>query len=410
MAAQPDPRPGLSAPPDPAPPDDWDPMDPAALADPPAVHARLRAEAPVAWCNRWGGFYTLMRHADVVEASRDPARFTATRQTVIPTSPRAGLPRLPLQRDPPEADRYRAGLNLFFKENRIRALEPQLAAFARARWDEMAATPARADFARRYAGPFSLDTLCLLVGLDPAEGARLGELSHAYVAAVQGEDLATAGGLSAAIDRFAIDLVADRRAAPRDPETDMVSGLMAHAPEGGPYDDTELAGMIRLLLIGGHVVPRNFLCSAAFHLAQDPALRARLAAEPALTRPLIEELLRFYAPNQALVRRTTCPVTIGGRDLPADVPVALNFLSANRDEAVFDRPMEFVPDRQPNRHIAFGIGPHVCIGQSVARMQARLTLALLAAAPGLAVAEPPVRARWTEYGIAGLVLDLRAAP
>jgi cytochrome P450 len=174
---------------------------------------------------------------------------------------------------------------------------------------------------------------------------------------------------------------------------------MAYAPDGGPYDATELAGMVRLLLIGGHVVPRNFLCSMAWHLAGDADLQRRLRASEVDRRPLIEEFLRVYAPNQALVRVATRATELGGTRIPEGCPVALNFLSANHDEAVFPDPMRFDATRTPNRHIAFGIGTHVCIGQSLARLQARITLDALAALPPFTTAAPPTWARWTEYGI-----------
>jgi cytochrome P450 len=383
------------------PPADWDPHGEAELADPVGTHARLRAQCPVAGSTEWGGFYTLTRYADVVAASKDPATFTATRQTVIPTSPRKGLPRLPLQKDPPESVRYRSGMNLFFKEIRIRAMEPALRARAEALTAALAASDAP-EFGEEFAAPFSVEALCILVGMDLSEADELGHLSHAYVAAVQSGDLSTAGGISRRIDGFAEGLVADRQTNPRDPETDMVTGLMAYAPEGGAYDATELAGMVRLLLIGGHVVPRNFLCSIAWHVAEDGDLQRRLRAGEVERRPLIEEFLRIYSPNQALVRVATRNTEIGGTHVPNGCPVALNFLSANRDEAMFDDPMRFDEARSPNRHIAFGIGTHICIGQSLARLQARITVDALAALPPFATAGPARWARWTEYGVTHL--------
>lgn len=387
---------------------DWDPVAPEVMADYPAAHERLRAVAPVAWSDRWGGFYTLMRHADVAAASRDPETFTATRMTVIPSSPRKGLPRLPLQKDPPDSERYRKGLNPFFKENRIRAMEPALTALAERLMAGL--DPAAADFSGGFVEPFTQGALGLLIGLDEAEALEVGRLSHLYVHAVQGEDLATAGGLSREVDAFAVRLVADRVATPRDPETDIVSGLIANAPADGPFTEEELAGMVRLMLIGGHVVPRNFLCSIAWHMAVNPAHLDRLRAEPEIEKPMIEEFLRFYASNQALVRVATTETEIGGAHIPEGCPVALNFLSANRDEAVFDRPMEFIPDRKPNRHLAFGIGPHMCLGLALAKLQARIVLRILLNAPGLRVVGTPKWARWTEYGVTSLTLDLRGAP
>lgn len=387
---------------------DWDPADPETQADYPAAHERVRRDAPVAWCDRWGGFYTLMRYDDVVQASRDPETFTATRMTVIPSSPRKGLPRLPLQKDPPESNRFRKGLNPFFKENRIRALEPDLIALADRLITDLKATPAAADFAVGFAQPFTQGTLGLLLGLDEDEALEIGRLSHAYVNAVQGEDIETAGRLSRDVDGFAIRLVDDRLQRPRDPETDIVSGLASAHPDGGPYTSEEIAGMVRLMLIGGHVVPRNFLCSVAWHMATHPGHVDLLRRDPGAWKPFIEELFRFYPANQALVRVATRDTTMRGVSIPEGCPVALNFLSANRDETTFENAMEFVPDRNPNRHVAFGIGPHMCLGVALAKAQVRIVLNVLLGCDGIAVVGAPTWAKWTEYGITALTLDLRA--
>ncbi len=400
---------GSDTPRDDNPPSDWDPVAPETMADPHAVHRELRSRCPVPHSQRWGGFYTLTRYADVVEASRDSETFTATRQTVIPASPRKGLPRLPLQKDPPEHGHFRRGLNTWFKESKMRQLEPHIEALASSLYADVL-RDGTVDFSEAFAGPFTQGSLCLLVGLDLAEARELGRLSHDYVVAVQGEDLATAGELSRQVDQFAIDLVADRKVRPRDPDGDMVTGLLETVDDGSPYSDEEVAGMVRLLLIGGHVVPKNFLGSAVWHLARDADLQRRLRAEPGLMRGAVEELLRLYSANQALVRVTTREVEIGGRTIPEGKPVALHFLSANQDEAVFERPEVFDPERKPNRHIAFGIGPHVCIGQSLARMQARITLEqLLTRTAGFNVAGEPQWARWTEYGVAALKIDVELA-
>ena len=384
-------------------PQDWDPVGPAALTDLQGELARLRETCPVAGSQNWGGFYTLTTYDDVVTASKDWHTFTATVQTVIPASPRKGLPRLPLQKDPPESDRYRKGLNRFFKENRIRAIEAPMRALA-ARLAEGLRAVALPEFGEGFAAPFTVGSLCILAGMDLAEAEELGRLGHDYVAAVQGGDMPRAGEISRAIDGFAVALVQDRQASPRDPETDIVSGLMAFDPEGGPYSFEELAGMVRLMLIGGHVVPRNFLCSMAWHLAGDPDLQARLRAGSVDRRALIEEMLRCYSPNQALVRVATRETRMQGVTIPQGCPVALNFLSANRDASVFPEPMRFVEDRSPNRHLAFGIGPHVCLGQSVAKLQARITLDVLADLPPFQRGETIRWARWTEHGVTHLEL------
>lgn len=382
---------------------DWDPHDPQVSADYPAKLAELRSKAPVAWSNRWGGFFTLMRYTDVVAASRDPETFTATKMTVIPSSPRKGLPRLPLQRDPPESDRYRKALNFSFKANKIRSFHAPLRAMANRLMTAMTDGSGPVDFAHDFAEPFTQGALGLLVGLDPDEALEVGRLSHAYVEKVQNEDLSGAGELSRLVDGFAVRLVADRIANLRDPGTDIVSSLITH---GDGFTDQELAGMVRLMLIGGHVVPRNFLCSVAWHLASNPDHVAALRADAAFEAGFIEECLRFYPANQALVRVATRDTEIGGTRIAKDTPVALNFLAANRDPEVFDRPEVFDPKRTPNRHIAFGIGPHMCLGLAMARLQTQVTIEALLSAHSLAVSGDPSWALWTEYGVTKLRLDL----
>ncbi len=388
---------------------DWDPTDPGTRDDPHATYARLRRECPVAHSTKWGGFWTLTRYADVISASRDAGSFTATKQTVIPASPRKGLPRLPLQADPPEHDVYRKALNPYFKDAQIRRLKPRLRQLAADLLDGILADGV-VDITAGYTEPFAVRSLCVLVGLDESEASDLASLSTRYVEAVQGTDLGTAGTLSAAVDRFAIDLVADRKANPRDVRSDMASGLLQWRDGERTFSDEEVAGMIRLLLIGGHTVPRNFLGSAVWHCARDPALQQMLRAEPDKLGAAVEEFLRLYSPNQALVRTTTREVEIGGQNIPAGEPVALLFISANRDEDVFVNPDAFDPTRMPRRHIAFGFGTHACIGQALARLQAQITLSeLLAMTTSFETAGEVHWAAWTEYGVRDMRLKVDRA-
>jgi cytochrome P450 len=334
----------------------------------------------------------------VVSASRDWETFTATRQTVIPASPRRGLPRPPLQLDPPAHGVYRRVLNRFFKEGRVASLDERLREIADRLIDEMAAPVAQ--IGAQYNEPYTVRALCALVGLDEAESAELGRLGRSYVDAIGRQASELAAELSAAVDDFAIRLVADRKVSPRDPVHDLATVLLNASAGDKPFSDEDVAGMIRLLLIGGHIVPRNFLGSAIVHLARDPGLQQRLRDEPASLHSAIEELLRLYSPNQALIRTTTREVSIGGQRIPADQPVALLFISANRDEAVFDSPDRFDAGRDATQHLAFGIGPHVCVAQFFARLECRIALAaLLSRTASFELAGEPTRARWTEYGV-----------
>lgn len=380
---------------------DWDPTAPETARDPHSTHARMRHECPVAHSNKWGGFWTLTRYADICAATTDKRNFSAKPQTIVPASPRKGLPRLPLQADPPEHTAYRRALNPYFTEAKVAALEPALRSLARRLLAAIRATD-RPEMVAAYTGAFATQSLCAFAGLQPDEAIKLKTLSDDYVRAVQALDHATAGPISQAVDQLAVDLVADRKRRPRDPKTDMTSGLLAARHR---FTDTEVAGMIRLLLIGGHTVTANFLGSAIRHLAQHPALQSELRRAPAQLPAAIEELLRLYSPNQALVRTTTRDVTIRGETIPAGQPVAMLYISGNRDAEMFDDPDAFRLDRPP--HIAFGHGIHKCIGQALARLQALVAVSELLAATSDFTIDGPVRPSiWPEYGVAEMRLHI----
>jgi cytochrome P450 len=135
------------------------------------------------------------------------------------------------------------------------------------------------------------------------------------------------------------------------------------------------------------------------HLAGDPALLAELHAHPDRQDAAIEELLRLYAPNEGFARTATRPVELGGRAVAAEDRVVLLFPSANRDEAVFPDPDRFVLDRHPNRHLAFGNGPHKCLGERLARLELRVALAeLVRRCATIEPAGAVTWSSWPEYG------------
>jgi cytochrome P450 len=387
---------------------DWDPAAPELRPDPFPTHARLRAQCPVAHSNNWDGFFTLTKYDDIVSATADRDNFSAVPLTVIPSSPKKNLlPRYPLQVDPPAHTTYRRALNPYFTQGPVDALEPQARAIARELLAPLV-SKGEADIATAYNEPFSVQVLCAFVGLKPEEGEELKRLSFDYIRAIQAQDMAKASELSKGVDAYAVNLVEERKAHPRDPMLDMTSGLLAKRIDGKAFSEIEVAGMIRTLLIGGHTVPANFLGSAIRHLAGDQALQQQLHDNPALIEPAVEELLRLFSPNQALVRTTTRDIEIRGQNIPAHTPVAMLYISGNRDEDIFDRPNDFDLQRTPNKHIAFGHGIHKCIGQALARMEARVALEELLAAASFTGDGPHVWAKWPEYGVASLPLRLLA--
>ncbi|WP_238367441.1 cytochrome P450 [Mesobacterium pallidum] len=386
----------------------WDPHDPQTIDTYPDVWRDLRESHPVAYSDKWGGFFTVMRYDDIVTVEKDPETFTATKLSIVPASPKLGLPRLPLQKDPPESERYRKAMNPSFKSNKIRTFLPGLRALANDLIDTAKARDAAAvNFPEEIGEPMSQGSLGVLVGFDTAEALEIGRLSATYVHAIQTRDMGTAARMSKGVDQFAIDLVASRMADPRDPESDMLSSIMSQPLKGEPFDERELAGMVRLLLVGGHIASRCLMNSLAWHLATNPDHVALLRDDPSVHATFRDEILRFYPANQSLARVTTKDTVLNGTFIPKGVPVAMNYGAANRDPRVFDNPETFDPRRSPNRHITFGTGAHMCMGQAMAKMQVEVMTDALIAQPGLKVVGTPTWGRWTEFGINTLTLDMR---
>jgi cytochrome P450 len=385
---------------------DFDPLDEEFARDPHAVWARLRAECPVARGARWD-FWALTRFDDVVEASSRPGTFTSSQGIVVPVNPVSGR-RAPLHFDPPEHARYRRPLNAMLRDDRIAAREE--------RFRELAAEHVQR-LVDRGGGELMFEAASPYVGLVFAEflniprelADEVNRLGERFETAQAHFDARAAEDDNQALYAICRELVAERKAAPLDPEQDVVSALLAARVEGEPLDDELVAGSIRQLLIAAHVAPVAVIGSAVLHLARDAALQATLRAEPERLPRAIEELLRVYAPNQGFARTATEDVDIRGRTIRRGERVALVLPSANRDPAHFDEPERFDPGRDPNPHLAFGHGPHKCPGATTGRLELRLFLEeLLARTRRFELAGEVKMLGWPVYGPERL--PVRAVP
>jgi cytochrome P450 len=188
--------------------------------------------------------------------------------------------------------------------------------------------------------------------------------------------------LSAAHPEFADyiqDRIAERRALD-DPPDDVITRFLHTDVDGDHLSDTAICTQVMFLIVAGNETTRNLLGNCFHTLAADPALYARLRAEPALVGPVVEESLRHDSPVQVLARAVIADTEIEGCPLHDGDRVVFGLASANRDEAVYDDPAAFDPDRpRPRDHLAFGAGPHVCPGASLARLEAVALLEAFAA-------------------------------
>lgn len=382
----------------------WAPLDdPAFWAGDPAPHfARLRREAPVVW-NPRSRYWVLARHADVMTVSRDPATFCSakgilTTEIGVPYS----SPPTMMHTDPPEHSRYRTLVQPGFAPRVMRALEERIRTRAAAFTDRLEAG-VDVDFAAAVAIPFPVAVIRELLGLDHVDDARVLRWSDAMipgVAAMTREEIEAAHEDQRTTLRAA---TIARRGADGD---DLTTALANAEIDGDRLSDDEIVMFQNQLLVAGNETTRNMIAGGMAALATRPEAWARLRDESALATTTVEEWLRWTSPVTSFLRTATRDTELGGVAIAAGEPVLMVYASANRDETVFGPTAdEFHVDRAPNPHVAFGFGPHFCLGAALARLEGRALLeALLARFAAVELAGDVVR---TESSV---VAGIRSLP
>lgn len=338
-----------------------------------AVWQELR-RTPVAYSPSHGGFWVVSGYEEVAKVSRDEATFSSElgeREGVscrgIAGIPRpAGIPRAGIaEADPALHQSLRRALNPFLAPPAVQAMRPFVEELTAWFIDQRIET-GEMDLVLDLTNPVPAVATMRLVGLPCDHWRSYAELFHASVAYRPGapewqQAMSRAPEMMAAL----LEEVKDRR---RRPAGDMLSAVVALTDEEGHALDDDTVSSILWNLVGGGLDTTTSLTSLSlYHLATHPELRARLVGDLDLLPTATEELLRHFCVNETLTRTVTRPAELGGQELsPGDV-VLLSWISANHDEAVFEQPDEVVLDRTPNRHLAFGIGAHRCIGMHVAR-------------------------------------------
>ena len=377
---------------------DFDPLLPETFDSPQADYARLRAECPVAHSDAWGGFWALMKHDDVAAAAADFETFITSQQNVVPKVAFTGR-RPPLHLDPPEHTPYRRALAPLLSPKKIERLEPVIRAICRDLLVKMAANGG-GDICADYSAHMPVAVFAHWMNLSAESIAELTEVGRRYNIAVQSNDIEATKETSLLLYDMARGVVADRKANPLSVEDDATSALLAARFDGQALPEELIVGTIRQVLVVGLIAPTVVIGSMAVHLGRDRALQDRLRADPALVPAAVDELLRLYTPYRGFARTAVRNVTIRGRTIPAGDPIALVYASANRDADVFEQPDCFRLDR-PNMKdsLAFGRGPHMCVGAALGRLELIVALEeLLAAAPGFTLAGEPKPTRFPEIG------------
>ena len=388
---------------------DLDPLTPETFTSAHEELRELRGRCPVAHSESFDGFWALLRHADVVDVLTQPDTFVTSVQNVVPKVAFTGR-RPPLHLDPPEHTPYRQVINRFFTPARTSRMEP---AVRRIAGDLLAPFIGQGGgdlcdaFTHRYPGHVFAEFFNLPADL----GMEIREVTAIYNRALQEARDELVKSTSLELYSIAQRIIAMRKEDPLPEDEDLTSALLAKRWQGQPLPDDLVLGTIRQMIVVGMIAPSVFIGTMAVHLAKHPDLQQQLRDEPELIPAAIEEYLRLYTPYRGFARTANRDVEIGGRHIEADEPIALVYASANRDEAVFAEPDRFILNR-PNidRHIAFGLGPHRCAGESLARLMLQVTLEeLLSRTSSMELDGELEMTRWPEWGTLSVPMRVSAA-
>src|SRR6516165_5776766 len=383
---------------------DFSHLEPEWAADPYPIQDDLRQRCPIAHTDRFGGGWLPTRYEDVAAVAYDTDRFSS-RAIIISNfrpprelAPVGGSP--PISSDPPFHHDARKLLLPAFTRSAVARLEPATRAFCHSLIDALAGQDV-VDAAQDYAQHIPIRVIADMLGFPPEDGPQFREFVEDLM---EGINLPPDERITRVtrLFEYLLDQVHDHLDRPRD---DLTSYLINAELYGRKLDPDHVTGTMALLLIAGIDTSWSAIGASLWHLARNPADRDRLAAEPGLLRVAMEEFLRAYAPV-TMARLVRQDMRWHGADMKADDWILLSFPAANRDPAQFDQAGEVIIDREVNRHAAFGLGIHRCVGSHLARMELRVALETwLARIPTFTLADPAA-VRWS----AGQIRGPRALP
>ncbi len=375
-------------------------LPPSFYEDPfPTYHA-LREHAPVK--RMPDGSLFLTRWADLDRIYRDTRTFSSGKAEEFRPKYGEGTPLYEhhttslVFNDPPLHTRVRRLIAGALMPRALAAMEPGLVALVDRLLDAMAERGGEADLISDYAAAIPVEVIGNLLAVPHEERGPLRGWSLAILGALEpvvAPEAAARG--NAAVEEFLAylrTLVARRRAAPGDPNADVLTRLIMGEADGERLTERELLHNCVFLLNAGHETTTNLIGNGLEALLRFPEEKARLVADPGLIGTAVEEFLRYESSNQLGNRRAAADTEIGGVSVPAGTLITLCIGAANRDPERFPDPERLDVGRQPNRHLAFGGGAHMCAGMNLARMEGRIAIGrLLSRFPDYAPASDPVR-------------------
>ena len=355
-----------------------------------ANNADLRQRCPVAWNENYGGFWFLSSYDAVSRTARDDDTFSHKYEpnaaNGVDYQGEMGVPRPEGQPalgigevDGPYHLALRHALAPFFSPGAVEKMRPFMEEQSHWFLDQRIGD-GQMDLVLDYASPVPAILTMKLMGLPYDNWQLYANLFHSVMAVPQDSpEYINAISQVPAMMQDVLDFAAKRRAEARD---DLTSFLIQFEFDGQRLTDEQLLNILWNLIAGGVDTTTSQTALTLLHLGTHPELRQQLIDHPNLYRTATDEFLRYFSVNQQLSRTVTRDATVGGQQLRRNDRVIISWLAANHDEQEFEHADEVVLDRTPNRHLAFGLGPHRCIGSHLARLMSEVMVrAVLARIP-----------------------------
>lgn len=393
-------------------------LDPANRADPYRLCAQFRDRGPLQLPDANLAVFLSYRDCDEVlrhpSSSSDNVNSTvAKRQAESGTTPaRQGPPGF-LFLDPPDHTRLRKLVSKAFAPRVVSALQPDISSLVDGLLDRVA-EKGRFEVVEDFAYPLPVAVICRLLGVPLDDEPQFSRASALLAQALDPFSTITGVPEEVANERqqagtwlreYFHGLIDKRRSRPGD---DLLSGLIAVEESGDQLTEEEIVSTCNLLLIAGHETTVNLIGNAVLAMLRNTGQWAALGADPDRASAIVEETLRYDPPVQLVGRIALADMVIGGIEVPAGDVMMLLLAGASRDPAEYDRPDVFDPDRKTMRHLGFGRGAHYCLGAPLARLEAGVALAAVAARfPNARLeGEPQYKTNVTLRGLSELVLAI----